>query len=86
MKADALLREYVGNLSDNDLQYLYIRYQQRLITDIEEIITFLSKDKSVDKWLSTAPDVDDLFEMVDSVGAFVGKELNARERINATGH
>lgn len=78
MKADAVVKEYVKRISDDDLSYLGIRYKQGLCGDKAEIALKLAEDEELDRWLSSSISADEWFEMVDSIGECVKSEYNRR--------
>jgi len=77
-KSDAMLREFVRRISDDDLIYLYVRYKQNLCGDRPEISDRLAVEKNIDKWLQSAVSPDEWFDMLEYVGNFVFKEHDAR--------
>ncbi len=78
MKTELVVTEYVGRLSDDDLRYLYVRFQQRLGGDLEEACNFMAKDQEVEKFLSSSNGSMDWFDRVDLCGETVDKEWNKR--------
>lgn len=77
-KADNLLRDYVARLSPESLKYLMIRFADRVGPDLSEAINVLSKNYEIDKWLLTAIDGNEFFDMVDMIANQVEKEYNRR--------
>ena len=77
-KTDALLREYVKILSEDQLRWLNTRYTQALFGDRAEITECLSTDRELDKWLQSANGADELFNLLDQMGEFVKKEAKKR--------
>ena len=75
---DAILTEYVKKVSDEDLSWLRIRCKQDVSGDKGEIANFFSRDREVDRWLSTAPGADDFFDMLELVSYHVQQEHNRR--------
>ena len=80
-KTDAVLKEYVRGLSDEDLRFLNSRFQQLLCGDRAEIADILFKDKDVDRWLASATSAEDWFDMLDVVGQNVVREAKRRHAI-----
>ena len=76
--SDSILMEYVKKLSDDDLSWLRIRSKQDVAGDKAEIATFLSKDRDVDRWLQTAANADEFFNMLDQVAYHFQQENNRR--------
>lgn len=77
-KFDLVVKEYVRNLSNDDLHFLSSRFAQKCSGDWAEIAQILSKDKSIDKLLNNASSSSDWFKVVDTVGECVTKELAIR--------
>lgn len=65
-------------LNDDDLGFLHIRLTQTVAGDRGEVLEFLSKDKNMDKILSSAATADDLFNMLEFVGEGVRREFGHR--------
>ena len=78
MKADAVVKEYVKRISDDELAFLGIRFKQSLCGDKSEIALKLAEDEEVDKWLSSSTSSVEWFEMVDAIGECVKSEYNRR--------
>ena len=78
MKADAVVKEYVKRISDDDLSFLGIRFKQNLIGDKVEIALKLAEDEEIDRWLASSASSDEWFEMVDAIGECVKSEYNRR--------
>lgn len=77
-KYESLLKEYARKLSDDDLGWLYIRFKQNLCGDRADIANFLSRDNSIDRWLTVASP-DEWFDRVEQIGEAVKAEKNRRE-------
>lgn len=71
---ESLVKEYVRRISDDELNYLNIRYVQNLFGDKAEVAHCLSRDKQIDKLLAAATDAEDWFDIVDYIGEYVNKE------------
>ena len=54
MRADAVVKEYVKRLSQDDLSFLGLRFKQNLTGDKAEIANKLAEDEEIDKWLATS--------------------------------
>jgi len=78
-KSDSFLKEYVSKLSDDDLGFLNVRFKQNMFGDRADIANLVSRDQSVDRWLSNATNADDWFNKVESVGEYVHSERSRRE-------
>ena len=79
MKSDAL-REYVRRLSDDDFRFLCSRFSQMLCGDRAEILEFVSRNKEIDRWLSSASGSKELFDLVDQLGDAVMARYNKEEK------
>ena len=81
-KPEVYLKEYCSKLSDEHVKFLIGRLNQRLSGDLSEAVDFLSHVREIDKWLISANDSDEFYNMIDIIHAAVGKEherrLNAR--------
>ncbi len=77
-KPESLLKEYARRLSDEDLKYLGTRFQALLKGDRADIADFLSRDRSLDQWLSNSKSALEWFDMIDAIGDFVLKEHKKR--------
>jgi len=80
-KTDAVLKEYVRGLSDEDLRFLNTRFQHMLCGDRAEIAEILSKDKDVDRWLASATLAEEWFDMLEIMGQSVVREAKRRYAI-----
>ena len=78
MRADAVVKEYVKRLSQDDLSFLGLRFKQNLTGDKAEIANKLAEDEEIDKWLATSTCADEWFDMVDSIGDCVKQEYGRR--------
>jgi hypothetical protein len=78
MKTENIIREYVRNLSDEDLKNLLSRLMQNLSGDKAEVANILSKSAEVDKWLKSANSSNDFFSMMDEIEKEVSFEFQKR--------
>jgi len=85
MRNDSLVKEYVRTLNDDELGYLLSRFTHRIAGDLADIAQFLSHDRDMDRWLSTAgskPNANgsaEFFAAIDSIEEAVRKEDALRE-------
>lgn len=77
-KIENVLKEYARKLSDEDLRYLTVRFSQSLSGDKAELAESLSKERSIDNWLSSASSSTEWFDMLDMVGDFIKNENTRR--------
>lgn len=73
-----ILKECIAKLSDENLDYLYDRFGQKLSGDLSQSLELLSKIPELDKWLCSAQSSTEFFEMVDQISDQVLKEGNKR--------
>ena len=83
MERVPFVEEYVRGISDEDLGFLYSRYNQRLGGDLGDMTDFLSRtSKKIDRWLMSAGDTNEWFNMFDTVGRYVIEEHKRRSTKN----
>lgn len=75
-----IVKEYARKLSENDLRYLLMRFDQRIGPDVAEAIEWLEQNNDIKYWLSVAKNADEFFEMVDTVDHIIQTE--SRRRFN----
>lgn len=75
---ESLLKEYAKKLSEDTLEYLYVRFKQNLCGDRAEIADMISRDKNMDRLLAGATDSDEWFNLIDLVGEYVIVEYDKR--------
>ena len=78
MKADAVVKEYVKRISDDDLAYLGIRFKQSLCGDRADIALKLAEDEDIDRWLSTSSGADEWFDMLEAISEQIKLEYSRR--------
>ncbi len=81
-KPEVFVKECVGRMSDEDLNYLNLRFSQNLCGDLADCLDVLSRVSEVDKWLATAASADDFTAMVEFVAENVEKEYKRRSTYN----
>lgn len=79
-RTDAQIKEFCRTLSDEQLRFLNMRFFQNYPGDRAEVLDFLSKNKVVDKYLSTAASCDDFFDYYDHIGELVKQEVDRRKK------
>ncbi len=75
---DFSLREYAKNLSDADDLFLYVRFQQRLGGDMGEISEVLARSREIDKWLASANNTEEWYEMFDRLAKIISESYKSR--------
>ena len=76
---DSNLREYAKTLSDTDVSFLYIRFQQRLGGDIEEISQVLARSREIDRWLTSAKSYDEWDGMFERLARMISESYKSRK-------
>jgi hypothetical protein len=79
-KTDVFLKECVGKLSDDDLDFIVSRLDQNLQGDLSEWLTVLSKNYEIDRMLCSAKSTDEFYDTVDQIEDLVRKEYNRRKK------
>jgi hypothetical protein len=77
-KPESLLKEYAQRLSEENLKFVNGRLTQRLSGDLPEVLNFFSNNNDMDRWLSSAKNSWELFDMLDALHKFVDKEYSTR--------
>lgn len=79
-KAEVLVKEYVGRLTDENVFFLHSRITQRYANDLSEALEFVSKANDVDKWLCSASSAHEFYSMLDKLEEQLEKEVAKREK------
>ena len=74
-----ILVEYFRDLSDDDLIYLGIRLNERVGSDLAEILNFMSKKTSADYVLSCSNTATNLYDSLDMAREVANKEAEKRK-------
>lgn len=82
-KPEVYLKEYCQKLSDDNVKFLIGRLNQRLNGDLAEAVDFLGNVREIDKWLCSAENSNDFYDMIDLVHAAVAKEHDRRLNLAA---
>lgn len=77
-KIDTILRQYVGKLSVDNLQWLSTRLNQRLGSDLAEALESMAHFADLDKWFVTAKSSQELYDMIDYAQSFIEDELKSK--------
>ena len=78
----ALIKEFCGRASEEDLRILADLLPQTIAFDRSLACDILQKDNQVDRWLAQASGSDDLFVRIDSIGDTAAGELEHRNASN----
>lgn len=77
-KTDTMLKDYVQKLSLENLKFLNERLNGRLCGDLAETLDFLSKNTEMDRWLGSAKNGPDIFNMLDTAQEYIDREYYRR--------
>jgi hypothetical protein len=72
------IREYVKNLSDEDLRYIGIRLSDRLCGDLADAINALSRSRAMDEVFRSAKGPFDLYDICDYISDVMWHEAEDR--------
>ena len=75
---DSMIKEYVANLNEEDLRFLFSRLSERMFGDLSDAINQMDKCNDIAKWFQTAKNSDEFYSMIDKVFKFIEKEHNKR--------
>ena len=75
-----VVKEYARKLSENDLRYLLMRFNQRIGADVAEAIEQLEQNGDIKHWLGVAKNATEFFDMIDTVDQILQTE--SRRRFN----
>ena len=75
MKVEAVLKEYVRSLNDDDLSMLFA---ELTCNRLEEAAEHISMNKDLDRWFCSARDFEAWFEMIDLATDYVKREYKRR--------
>lgn len=77
-RSDAMLKEYVATLTEDQLYHANTRFAQKLCGDRAELAEIIQDINSVNKWLLGAKSADEWFNMFDLLGDYVKREVIRR--------
>lgn len=75
MKNSPSLKEYANQLNDTDIHCIYVGFHEG---DTGGTTDYVSKNKDIEKWLSTAESTDEFFKMMDQIQAAIDAEYRSR--------
>lgn len=75
----SILVEYFRDLSDDDLRYLGLRLNDRVGSDLAEVLNFMSRKTSADYVFSCAMGSKDLYDSLDTAQEVINKEAEKRK-------
>lgn len=77
-KYNDTVRDYVRRLNDDDIKFLSSRLSNRLGGDLGEAFDLIQCNQDMDRWLSSADNADDFFDMVDIIDNQIQQEVKRR--------
>src|ERR1035441_7941453 len=79
-KTNIVLKECVGKLSEDDLDFVFGRLEQNLQGDSSEFLNVLTRNYEIDRMLMSAKSVDEFYDILDQLDDLVKKEYNKRKK------
>jgi len=77
-KTASLVREYVRELSDENLNDIMQKWSQKLGGDYASLAYFFQKNRAIDDLLRSAQSAEEWFDLVDFIGEATNRELKNR--------
>lgn len=77
-KPDIYLKEYAQKLSDENLKFLAISLSQNIDDDMSKVFNYFVEVKEIDRWLSSAQNSNEFYEMLDFISEITSKEYEKR--------
>ncbi len=74
-KTDIVLKEYASKLSVDVLKILSQKLENRVGSDVAEVLDAMSTCSDLDKWLASAKTCDELYDMIDLAQEYIDREL-----------
>jgi hypothetical protein len=79
-RQDAVVKEYVRRLSDDDLNMIIERSVQPVRGDRADISLVFQKDKEIDRWLLQSKGAFDWFDRVEMIEEASVAEMSRRQK------
>lgn len=76
---NAIIAEYVLNLSDDNLRFLALRLSEQVGSDLADALHFLSHNQKLDALLTAADTAVDLYDLTDEICDGLLKECDRRQ-------
>lgn len=73
-----VLKEYTRRLSDDEIKFLNMRFSNKLSGDEAEAIDFISRNEEMNKFLGSASNSSDFFEILNQIDAYIQQETKKR--------
>jgi hypothetical protein len=70
--------EFLENLSNDDLAYLYSKFWDRPFGDLADAINFMARFPKIEPYMNMSQSSDDLFDFCDYVKEITKKEIRRR--------
>jgi hypothetical protein len=77
-KKDLVFKEFVRQLSDDDIRYVCFRLTERKSGDVGEVVEYLQQFPEIDRLFAAAKDADGLYDLIDEVFNHMDKEWKLR--------
>jgi hypothetical protein len=77
-KLDNVLKNWVERLTLDNLKLLQPRLEERLGGDLGEALELISSTPEIDRWLQSAANANDFYDMLDTLSEYVTRELRKR--------
>ena len=74
----SLVREYVRELSDDNLNDIVQKWSQKLGGDYANLAYLFQRNRAIDDLLRSAQSAEDWFDLVDFIGEAASRELKNR--------
>lgn len=78
MKKYDICKDFVRKLSDENLRYFKSKLAQRLGGDVGEVVEFVQKNSEMDRWLGSARNAEEYFDMIDHLDDMIESEIEKR--------
>lgn len=78
MKKYDICKDFVRKLSDENLRYFKSKLAQRLGGDVGEVVEFVQKNSEMDRWLGSARNAEEFFDMIDHLDDMIESEIEKR--------
>jgi hypothetical protein len=73
-----VFKDYVASLNEEDLRQTYEKIIDRFSGDIGDVINHIDKNKDINKFLHSAKNSDEIYDIVDALFPHVEKEYKKR--------
>jgi hypothetical protein len=77
----SIIKEYVRNISDDDLRYIGTRISERLGGDLGDAINVMGRNRNMDEILRSARGAVELYEICDFIEDLMWSEAESRRML-----